>query len=76
MQILFPEPQIKRLRAIAGSQDRPVSELIRAAVDLWLARQGPQVEMVAEPPPSYHCGRIMVAAEDLRERAMDDGIGS
>lgn len=31
MQILFPEPQLARLRRIADAEDRPVSELVRGA---------------------------------------------
>lgn len=75
IQILFPEPQLRRLRDIAGSQDRPVSELVRAAVDLWLARQGAAPDSVAEEPPSYHCGSILVAPEELRDLATGDRTG-
>ena len=40
MQILFPEPQLSRLRQLSRAEDRPVSELIRSVVDFWLARRG------------------------------------
>ena len=72
MQILFPKPQLDRLRRIAGARDRPVSELVRAAVDAWLERQGETVEQVREAPPAYHCGEILTAAQDLREAAYRD----
>jgi hypothetical protein len=74
LQILFPEPQLYSLRKIARSQDRPVSELVRAAVDAWLVRHEPWVEEVREDPPSYHCGKTLVRAEDLREVANEDRI--
>lgn len=75
LQILFPEPQLRRLRAIAGSQDRPVSELVRAAVDLWLSRQGKPNDSAAEEPPRYHCGAMNAAPTEFREIAYSDRTG-
>lgn len=72
VQILFPKPQLERLRRIAGARDRPVSELVRAAVDSWLERQGDLPGEVREPPPTYNCGAILVPPEDLREAAYQD----
>jgi hypothetical protein len=70
LQILFPEPQLKRLRRIAEERDRPVSELIRSAVDAWLERN-PEGKVVAESPPSYKGGGIRRPAEELREAAYE-----
>lgn len=73
MQVLFPEPQLRELRQIAHAQDRPVSELIRNAVDFWLTRQSsPLGDEVRESPPAYHCGPIQVESERLRESAYED----
>lgn len=72
MQILFPKPQLDRLRRIAGARDRPVSELVRAAVDAWLERQGHTGDQVREAPPVFHCGEINAPARDLREAAYHD----
>ncbi|WP_319563126.1 hypothetical protein [Marispirochaeta sp.] len=73
MQILFPDPQIARLRRIATSQDRPVSELVRSAVDFWLSRYGDQEpDSSAKSPPVYSCGDILVQADMLRENAYED----
>jgi len=70
LQILFPEPQLMKLRALAKKQDRPVSELVRTAVDFWLTRQGEEVnDSVRESPPVYHCGEILTPAEHLRDLA-------
>ena len=55
IQILFPEPVLKKVRKIAENEDRTLSELIRRAVD-------PEV-------PVYHCGSILIPAKDLREAA-------
>jgi hypothetical protein len=70
LQILFPEPQLRRLRRIAEERDRPVSELIRAAVDAWLDRN-PGGPVVAESPPSYKGGGVLRPAEELREAAYE-----
>ncbi len=76
MQILFPEPQLSRLRQLARAEDRPVSELIRSAVDFWLARRGEiPVEKAAEAPPVYGCGEILTGPSDLREAAYMDRQG-
>ncbi len=73
MQILFPEPQMARLRRIAATLDRPVSELVRSAVDFWLSRYGEtEAGSVAEAPPVYGCGEILVKQGDLREQAYED----
>jgi hypothetical protein len=72
IQILFPEPQLRNLRKIARNQDRPVSELVRAAVDAWLARHEPWENIARENPPSYHCGNVLVGADELREAAHGD----
>lgn len=72
LQVLFPEPQLWRLRRIARVRDRPVSELIRSAVDLWLEYQEADAPEVREAPPVYDCGEIVARSEDLREAAHDD----
>jgi Arc/MetJ-type ribon-helix-helix transcriptional regulator len=76
MQILFPKPQLDRLRRIADRRDRPVSELVRAAVDAWLERQGDPDPEARESPPVYHCGKIRVPPDRLREAAYGDRIDS
>jgi len=72
LQILFPEPQLRRLRNLAQRQDRPVSELVRGAVDLWLDRHSDETEIVREKAPSYHCGPILADSAELRELANED----
>ena len=72
MQILFPKPQLDRLRRLAGARDRPVSELVRAAVDAWLERQAEPADEMREPAPVFHCGEIRVPPDQLRDAAYDD----
>jgi hypothetical protein len=67
IQILFPDPVMERLRAVARQQDRPVSELVRRAVDRLL-EQAPVL-----PPkqpgrfPTFHGGGVLVDADRLRD---------
>lgn len=76
MQILFPEPQLARLRRIAGRQDRPVSELVRSAVDFWLSRYGSvEDSFLAEEPPAYGCGQVLADPGSLRDKAYEGRNG-
>jgi hypothetical protein len=49
-----------------------VSELVRAAVDAWLAANAPAPRQVREAPPVYGLGDIRADADTLRERAWED----
>ncbi len=73
LQILFPKPQLSRLRGIAKQEDRPVSELVRSAVAFWLSRQGTgTADTVSESAPVYHCGNILVDVNEFRDLANND----
>ena len=67
IQILFPDPVRERLRAVARQQDRPVSELVRRAVDRLLE------QVPAFPPkqparfPTFHGGGVLVDAGRLKD---------
>jgi len=67
IQILFPDPVMERLRAVARQQDRPVSELVRRAVDRLLE------QLPAQPPkqparfPTFHGGGLLVDADRLKD---------
>jgi hypothetical protein len=67
IQILFPDPVMERLRAVARQQDRPVSELVRRAVDRLLE------QVPAVPPkkpaqfPTFHGGGVLVEAGRLKD---------
>jgi len=70
MQILFPNPLMGRLRAVAAEEDRPVSEIIRRAVEKFL-------EMKPEKPrqhrelPTFRGGKILVSSENLKDVIYD-----
>ena len=71
IQILFPTPLMGRVRAIASEEDRPVSEVIRRAVEKFL-------DMKSEKPirhrqlPTFRGGKILVSPEHLKEAIYDD----
>ena len=66
LQILFPNPVMARLRAVAEAEDRPVSELIRRAVERFLDLKPPT--RVQKPLiPTFKGGQILVSAEDLKK---------
>lgn len=69
MQILFPEPQLARLRHAARVLDRPVSELVREAVDAWLEVHTPAPPSAPERPPLYGSGEISASAATMRDLA-------
>ena len=77
IQILFPDPVMERLRAVARLQDRPVSDLVRRAVDRLLE------QIPATPPkqparfPTFRGGGVLVDADRLRDmlHGFDDEAG-
>jgi hypothetical protein len=75
MQILFPEPQMRRLRELAWSEDRPVSEIVRRATEAWLDRCAPP-RVRTEPPalPTFHGGETLIPASAMREVAWQDRV--
>jgi predicted DNA-binding protein len=36
----FPEPMLKRLKKASAKMEVPISEIIRRAIDEWLAKHG------------------------------------
>lgn len=74
IQILFPEPQMRRLRELAAREDRPISEIVRRATEAWLDRAPAGRAQGPASLPTFHGGAIGVNAEDLREAAYDDRL--
>ena len=67
IQILFPDPVMKRLRDVARQQDRPVSELVRRAVDRLLEQvPAVQPQQPARFPTFHGCG-VLVEAGRLKD---------
>ncbi len=73
IQILFPDPVLNRLRRVAKQEDRPVSELVRLAVDRFL---GQLPETSIHPPsahfPSFRGGAMKAPAEQMKEIVYQD----
>lgn len=65
MQILFPEPMLERLQVVAAEEDRPVSEVVRRAVERFL-EQVPPGRTRKGRFPTFHGGRVQVSAEGLK----------
>jgi hypothetical protein len=66
IQILFPDPVMARLRRLARIQDRPVSEIVRRAVEETLAKS-PEPTGVERKIPSFRGGKMLCAVEELRD---------
>lgn len=71
MQILFPEPMMRKLRAFAASEDRPVSEVVRRAVERLL-EQRPMPVQRARRFPTFRGGGVAVPASSLKEELYGD----
>ena len=66
IQILFPDPLMKRIRVHAERADLPVSEIVRRATEHWLDRL-PDAAPRRLKVPAVNAGRCLVSAENLRE---------
>jgi Ribbon-helix-helix protein, copG family len=73
IQVLFPDPIMTRLRRLARLQDRPVSELIRRAVEESLARN-PEPKGTELRIPSFRGGKILCSAEEIREKLYEEDL--
>ena len=71
MQILFPDPLMGRLRTVAAEEDRPVSEVIRRAVEKFLEMKS-EKSRPARGLPTFRGGKILVSAENLKEVLYND----
>jgi len=66
MQILFPDPMMRRLREVAAQQDVPLSEIVRQAPALWLDRM-PKQAGPARRVPVVDAGRCLLDAQAMKE---------
>lgn len=66
IQILFPDPMMRRLREVAESEDVPLSEIIRKATSMWLERL-PKQEAKVKQIPVVDAGRCLLGAEAMKE---------
>ena len=78
IQILFPDPVMERLRFVARQQDRPVSELVRRAVDRLLEQTPAHVPKQPARFPTFRGGGVLVEAGQLKDvlHGVEDKTGS
>jgi hypothetical protein len=62
IQILFPNPLMGKVRAVAYAEDRPVSEVIRRAAEKFLDIKSLKT-FSKSWLPAFHCGNILVFPE-------------
>lgn len=76
IQVLFPGPQLDRLRRRALIEDRPIADLIRRAAEEYLSRlpDHPQPDP-AKDLPAFDGGRLRVSWEALRAAAWSERTG-
>jgi len=67
IQILFPDPLMRRLREFAEREDLPVSEVVRRASETWLDRYPETKPSSAPRVPVVSLGKVLVEADDLRD---------
>lgn len=60
-----------KLRSLAAEEDRPVSELIRRAVEKFLEMKPEKTRSVRELP-TFRGGKILVSAEGLKDTLYED----
>ena len=69
IQILFPDPLMDTLRRLAKIEDRPVSEIVRRAVDRDVAQRCGMLQRGSAPPPAFPTfdgGRVLVSAAKMK----------
>ncbi len=75
IQILFPDPQMDALRRLARIEDRPVSELVRRAVDRDLEQRAALLRRESHrtvPFPVFDGGRVLVGASRMKSLIYGD----
>jgi len=68
MQLLFPDEMIARLKEISREEERPVSEVIRRAIEEFFMRypKGKKRKITLDQLAG-HLGEIKVSAADLKD---------
>ena len=63
---------LKRLKAIAEADDRPLSQVIRRSVKFWLERLPPSKKARRKRVfPFFDGGEVLVDVEEMRESIYD-----
>ena len=71
IQILFPDPMMRKLKEFAAAEDRPISEIVRRAVERVL-QQSPLPSAPGKKFPTFHGGGVRVSAADMKKEIYGD----
>lgn len=66
IQILFPDPLMKRMRNLAARINLPVSEIVRRATEQWLDRV-PEAPRPNLKVPTVDVGKCLVSSQEMRD---------
>jgi Ribbon-helix-helix protein, copG family len=69
IQILFPDPLMDLLRQVARAEDRPVSEIVRRAVDRDLEQRAGLLQRPKSATlsfPTFDGGKVLVSASKMK----------
>jgi hypothetical protein len=73
LQILFPQPVLTELKEIAAHSDRPVSELVRRAVDDFLLKHPrPQQPSNVSKIPTFKGGKMPLTSKEMKDMIYED----
>jgi hypothetical protein len=75
LQILFPNPLMSRLRSVAGAEDRPVSEIVRRAVERYLQQMPSTPKNERRSFPTFRGGGVLIPANRLKQEIYADDAG-
>jgi len=71
IQILFPDPVMRKLKEFAATEDRPISEIVRRAVERVL-QQSPLPSGPGKKFPTFHGGGVRISAADMKQELYGD----
>jgi hypothetical protein len=77
IQILFPAPLMERLRLLSAAEDRPVSEVVRRAVERDLEQRAAFLKTGGVKPaafPTFDGGKVLVEAAQLKDLLHADDL--
>ena len=71
IQILFPDPVMRKLKEFAATEDRPISEIVRRAVERLL-QQLPLTGAPGKKFPTFHGGGVRISAAEMKQEIYGD----
>jgi hypothetical protein len=72
IQILFPDPMMRKLREFAAAEDRPISEIVRRAVERALQQSAVPKSPVPEFP-TFRGGGVRMSAAKMKQAIYGGG---